>query len=61
MLAGAIAWDVIRRRPDPLYTMVAAWILCIAPMCMHILILVSLDRGYRVIANSCLESHGRRS
>lgn len=48
MLAGAIAWGVIRGRPDPLYFMVAAWILCIAPMCMHILILVSLDRGYRV-------------
>jgi hypothetical protein len=48
MLAGAIAWGVTRGRPDPLYFMIAAWILCIAPMCMHVLILLSLDRGYRV-------------
>jgi hypothetical protein len=48
MLAGATAWGVTQARPDPLYFMVAAWILSIAPMCMHCLILLSLDRGYRV-------------
>jgi len=48
MLAGAIAWGVTRGRPDPLYFMIAAWILCIAPMCMHVLIPASLDRAYRI-------------
>ena len=62
MLAGAIAWSVSRGGPDPLHFMIAAWLLCIAPMCMHFLILVSLDRGYRVqasraTANSGLDAH----
>jgi hypothetical protein len=49
MLAGAIAWVVIRGRPaQPLYFMIAAWMLYLPPMCMHVLILVTLDRGYRI-------------
>lgn len=54
MFAGAIAWDVTRGRSDQaMHFMIAAWILCIAPMCMHFLILASLDRGYRV-RESCI-------
>lgn len=48
MLAGAIAWGVTRGRWETMYYMVAAWTLCVPPMCMHFLILASLDRGYRV-------------
>lgn len=49
MLAGAIAWGVIRGRPEQsLYFVIAAWILCIPPMCMQLLILASLDYGYRI-------------
>lgn len=54
MLAGAIAWVVIRGRPDQaLYFMIAAWILYIPPTCMQLLILAVLDYEYRIHA-----SHG---
>lgn len=48
MLAGAIAWGVTRGRWEPMYFTIAAWVLCVPPMCMHFLILALLDRGYRV-------------
>jgi hypothetical protein len=49
VLAGAVAWIVIYGRPtQPLYLMIAAWMLCMPAMFMHILVLVSLDRGYRI-------------
>lgn len=63
MLAGAVAWVVTRGKPDhSLYYMIAAWILCIPPTCMHFLILASLDRGYRiressVTTKSVLDAH----
>jgi len=48
-LAGAVAWTVIYGRPaHSLYLMVAASMLYVAPMFMHILVLASLDRGYRI-------------
>lgn len=58
VLAGAVAWGVTRGRPDGLYFMIAAWILCIAPMCMHFLLLASLDRGYRVQESSVTAKSG---
>lgn len=46
MLAGAIAWVVIGGGPaQSLYFVIAAWILYVPPMCMHLLVLVSFDRG----------------
>lgn len=48
ILAGAVAWVVIYGRPTgSLYLMIAAWMLYFPPMFMHLLVLVSLDRGYR--------------
>jgi hypothetical protein len=48
LLAGAVAWVVIHGRPaGSLYFMIAAWMLYFPPMFMHLLVLVSLDRGYR--------------
>lgn len=59
MVAGAIAWDVTRGRPDQsLYFMIAAWILYIPPMCMHFLVLTSLDRGYRIQESRVTEQSG---
>lgn len=49
MLGGAIAWVVIQGRPvQSLYFMVAASMLYFPAMFMHLLVLVSLDRGYRI-------------
>lgn len=49
VLAGAVAWIVIYSRPaHSLYFMVAAWMLYVPAMFMHILVLMSLDRGYRI-------------
>lgn len=48
-LAGAIAWIAIYgRSTHSLYFMLAAWILYATGMLMHILVLTSLDRGYRI-------------
>jgi hypothetical protein len=48
ILAGAVTWVVIYSRPaQSLYFMIAAWMLYFAAMVMHLLVLVSLDRGYR--------------
>jgi hypothetical protein len=49
ILAGAIGWIVIYGRPtQSVYFMIAAWMLYIPLMFMHILVLVSLDDGYRI-------------
>jgi hypothetical protein len=58
MLAGAFAWSVTRSRPDPLYCMIATWLLCITPVCMHVLILLSLDRGFRIQASRVTAKSG---
>jgi hypothetical protein len=59
MLAGAVACGVTRGRPDQaLNFMIAAWFMYIAPMCMHFLILASLDRGYRVQESCVTEKSG---
>jgi hypothetical protein len=51
ILAGALAWIAIHGRPDQSpYFMMAAWALYFASMFMHLLVLVSLDRGYRTHA-----------
>jgi hypothetical protein len=48
ILAGAVAWVAIHGGPDQsMYFMMAAWMLYFPPMFMHLLVLVSLDRGYR--------------
>lgn len=48
ILAGPLAWVVIYGRPaQSLYFMIAAWMLYVPPMFMHLLVLLSLDRGYR--------------
>lgn len=48
ILAGAVAWVFIHGRPaQSVYFMIAAWMLYFPPMVMHLLVLVSLDRGYR--------------
>jgi hypothetical protein len=48
-LAGAIAWMLIYGRPvQSLYFMIATWMLYVPSMSMHFLVLVSLDRGYRI-------------
>lgn len=48
ILTGAVAWIVIYGRPNQsLYFMIVAWALNFAAMVMHLLVLVSLDRGYR--------------
>ena len=63
MLAGAIACGITRGGPhQALNFVIAAWIMYIAPMCMHLLILALLDRGYRiqvssVTAKSVLDAH----
>lgn len=50
-LAGAVAWLVIHGRPvHPLYFLIAAWTLCFAAVFMHLLVVVSLDREYRICA-----------
>lgn len=49
MLAGTVAWGLIYGKSvQSLYLMVAAWILYLPSMLMHVLVLVSLDRGYRL-------------
>lgn len=59
MLAGAIAWGLIRGSPDQsLYFMIAAWILCIPPVCMQLLIVTSLDYGYRIHESHVTERSG---
>lgn len=48
-LAGAVAWIVIYGRPThSLYFMLVAWVLYVTAMFMHMLVLASLDRGYRI-------------
>jgi len=48
VLAGAVAWVLIHGgSAQPVYFMIAAWMLYLPPMFMHLLVLVSLDRGYR--------------
>jgi hypothetical protein len=48
IVAGAVTWVVIHGRQDQsLYFMLAAWMLYLPPMFMHLLVLVSLDREYR--------------
>ena len=47
LLAGAVACVVVQGAPDQsLHFMVAAWIMTLPPMLLHLLVLVSLDRGY---------------
>jgi len=47
ILAGAVAWIVLYGRPThSLYFMLAAWMLHVVSMFMHILVIMSLDRGY---------------
>lgn len=59
MLVGATARAVTRGRPDQaLSFMVAAWMMYTAPMCMHFLVLASLDRGYRVQESRVTEKSG---
>jgi len=49
MLAGAIAWVVTEGGSDQsLYFMIAAWLLYFPSMIMHFLVLVVLERGYRI-------------
>lgn len=49
MLAGAVFWVVIPgRQVQPVYFIRAAWMLYLPIMFLHILILVSLDRAYRI-------------
>jgi hypothetical protein len=49
MLAGTIAWFAIHGRPvQSLYFMIAAWMLYFPSVSMSLLVLVSLDRGYRM-------------
>ena len=49
LLAGAVAWVAVQGAlVQSLYFMIAGWILCLPPMFMHFLVLVSLDPGYRI-------------
>jgi len=49
LLAGAVAWVVVQGAlVQSLYFVIAGWILCALPMFMHFLVLVSLDRRYRI-------------
>lgn len=60
ILAGAVAWIVIYGRPaQSLYFMMAAWMLYFLPMFMHLLVLVSLDRGYRTHEHHLTETGAR--
>jgi hypothetical protein len=46
MFAGAVAFVVIQRsQAQALYFMIAAWLLYFPAVCMHLVVLVSLDRG----------------
>jgi hypothetical protein len=46
MSAGAAAFVVIQRsQARALYFMIAAWLLYFSAVCMHLVVLVSLDRG----------------
>jgi hypothetical protein len=48
ILTGAVAWTVIHGRPaQSMYFMIAAWMLYFPPLFMYLLVLASLDRGYR--------------
>jgi hypothetical protein len=48
-LTGTMAWVVAYGRPVPsVYLMMSAWILYLPSMGMHLLVLLSLDRGYRI-------------
>lgn len=48
-LAGAIACAVIYGRPvHSLHFLVFVWMLYLPPMCMQVLVMTSLDRGYRI-------------
>jgi hypothetical protein len=59
MLAGAIVWIVTQSRSvQSLYFMIAAWILYVPSVVMHFLVLVSLDRGYRISASRTTEIPG---
>jgi hypothetical protein len=50
-LAGTIACVIIYSRPvHPLYFMVFVWMLYVSPMFMQLLVMTSLDRGYRIDA-----------
>ena len=47
ILAGAVTWVAIYGRPDQsLYFIMAAWMLYSPALFIHLLVLVSLDRGY---------------
>lgn len=51
-LAGATACAIIYGGPvHPLYFMVFVWMLYMPPMFMQVLVMASLDRGYRVYAH----------
>lgn len=49
MLGGTIASVMACGRPvQSLYLMMSAWIMYLPSMCMHLLVLLSLGRGYRI-------------
>lgn len=53
MLGGTLAWGVACARSIPsTYLMMAAWILYLPPTFMHLLVLLSLERGYRIEASA---------